>query len=144
MAGTGISITNFNEGGRLATCANNVVSNINQRPPNHSRNVGIFVEADTVVNGNVVEAVPGFGYVLGWGPYSRNLSATGNIARECGTGFVVSVTPGAKRSLLANNIISDVRDGAIVGMDHDRVVTGDLTGSGAVPEVVRLSGNLVG
>lgn len=142
-AGTGVSITNFNDGGRLAVCANNMIINVNQRPPNHSRNVGIFVEADTVVSGNVVEAVPGFGYVLGWGRYCRNISATGNIARQCDIGFGVSVAAGAGPSLVSGNIISDARDGAIVGMDHDKAVTGDLAVSGDVPEVVRLNANLV-
>ena len=141
-AGTGVSITNFSDGGRLAVCANNIIRNVNRRPPNHSRNVGIAVEADTVVSGNVVEAVPGIGYALGWGRYSRNISATGNIARGCDYGFAASMTPGAGQSMMANNIISGARSAAIIGMDHDKVMTGDLAEAGDVPDVLKLSGNL--
>ena len=64
----GISITNYNEGGRLAVCANNVVRDVKGGGPNpNGRAVGIGVEADTVVNANVIEnsAEIGLGHRLG-------------------------------------------------------------------------------
>ncbi len=142
-AAIGVSITNFNEGGRQAVCAGNIVRNLNQRPPNYSRNVGIAVEADTVVANNVVEATPGIGYALGWGPYARNISATGNIARQCDIGIAASVTDGAGASLIANNVISEAGTAAIVGMDHSKVVTGDLARATSVPKHLTLTGNAV-
>ena len=42
---------------------------------------GIAVEADTVVSANVIENAPKYGLMLGWGPYLRNVVATGNLVR---------------------------------------------------------------
>lgn len=143
-AAIGISITNFASGGRLAVCSGNIITNLNQRPPLHTRNPGIAVEADTVVTGNVVENTPDYAFALGWGPYARNISATGNIARNCRYGFAASVTPGARQILVASNIISNATGAAIVGMDHDQAVTGDLTLAGArQPDNVAIAGNTI-
>ncbi len=58
-AASGISITNFNDGGRLAVCSNNVLRDITGTGPyaqdNPTFGVGISVEADTSVTGNIVE-----------------------------------------------------------------------------------------
>ncbi|MGI9415551.1 MAG: TIGR03808 family TAT-translocated repetitive protein, partial [Hyphomicrobiales bacterium] len=55
-AASGISITNFNDGGRLAVCANNIVRDLFIRDGEEDRRgVGISAEADTVIEGNVVE-----------------------------------------------------------------------------------------
>ena len=43
--------------------------------------VGISVEADTTVTGNMVENAPLYGIKIGWGPYMRNVVATGNVIR---------------------------------------------------------------
>jgi hypothetical protein len=56
---------------------------------------------------------------------------TGNVARKTGIGIGVSVMPGAGTALVADNLISEARAGAIVGM-HDAVpVTGDLAKAGS-------------
>jgi uncharacterized secreted repeat protein (TIGR03808 family) len=89
------------------------------------------VEADTTVSGNVVENASAAGLVLGWGPYLRDVAVTGNVVRQSGIGIAVSVVPGARAALIANNVISGSRLGSIVGMDHARPVTGDLTPEGA-------------
>ncbi len=113
--------------------------------PGDPAGIGIYVEADTSVTGNVVENAAGAGLVLGWGPYLRDVAATGNVVRRSGIGVAVSVVPGARAALIANNVISGSRRGAIVGMDHARPVTGDLTpeGAGRFPHLT-LQGNRTG
>ena len=123
----GISITNYNEGGRLAVCANNVVRDVKGGGPNpNGRAVGIGVEADTVVNGNVIENSAEIGLAIGWGHYLRNVNAGGNIIRNCPIGIAVSAVPGAQSALIANNLISGATQGAIIGMNHAEPATGDL------------------
>ena len=69
-AATGISVTNFNEGGRLAVVQGNLIRNLFIRKDADARGIGIAVEADSVVSGNVIEGSPGFGIMIGWGPLS--------------------------------------------------------------------------
>jgi len=59
-AAMGVSVTNFNDGGRLAVVQGNLIRNLNpKRPegtdPNDGAGIGIAVEADSAVTGNVVE-----------------------------------------------------------------------------------------
>ena len=65
-------MANFNEGGRLGTCANNVIRNIHDNVPYeddaHIQGIGISVEADTAVVGNVIERTAAFGILMGLGP----------------------------------------------------------------------------
>jgi uncharacterized secreted repeat protein (TIGR03808 family) len=128
-------VTNFNEGGRLAIVQGNLIRNlIPVRPagtdPGDSGGVGIAVEADTAVTGNVVENAPLAGIMLGWGHHLRDVAVTGNIVRKADIGIAVSVVPGAGTTLIANNVIAETRRGAIVGLDRSKVVTGDLAKSG--------------
>ncbi len=128
-AAAGISISNFNEGGRLAVCSGNILRNLTNIVSNGTsdrRGFGIGVEADTVVNGNVIENAPHTGISLGWGPYLRDVTATGNIIRDAGIGIVISVAPGAGSAIVSDNMISNVADGAIVGAEWRDIVTGDL------------------
>jgi uncharacterized secreted repeat protein (TIGR03808 family) len=134
-AAIGISITNFNEGGRLAVVQGNIIRNLlPKRPsgtdPGDSAGVGISVEADTAVTGNVVENAPTAGIMLGWGHYLRDIAVTGNLVRKADIGIAVSVAPGAGTALIANNVIAETPRGAIVGMARSRVVTGDLSKAG--------------
>jgi uncharacterized secreted repeat protein (TIGR03808 family) len=135
-AAIGVSVTNFNEGGRLAVVQGNIIRNLKpQRPagtdPGDSAGVGISVEADTVVSGNVIENAPLAGIMLGWGRYLRDVAATGNVVRKADIGIAVSVTPGAASALIANNVITDCRRGAIMGMAGAKAITGDLSQGGA-------------
>jgi uncharacterized secreted repeat protein (TIGR03808 family) len=131
-AGMGISITNFNEGGRLAVCANNIVRKMaGPRSNPNTRPVGIAAEADTVVTGNVVEDALAVGISLGWGAYCRNLTATNNLVRRCGIGMTASLTKEAGSVLIAGNMISEAASAAILGMDHNQVMTEDLAKPGA-------------
>src|SRR5204862_1311873 len=71
-AAIGVSVTNFNEGGRLAVVAGNLIRNLLvARPagtdPNDGAGIGIAVEADTTVSGNVIENAPAIGIMVGYG-----------------------------------------------------------------------------
>jgi len=146
-AETGISVTNFDQGGRLATVHGNVVRNLGtrraNRPPEEA-GVGIGVEADTVVSGNVIERAPRAGISAGWGQYLRNIAVTGNVVREAGFGVAVSVVAGAGVAVISGNLFAGTTRGAIVGMEWHKAVTGDLTLAGAerYPQL-RISGNQV-
>jgi uncharacterized secreted repeat protein (TIGR03808 family) len=148
-AAIGVSVTNFNEGGRLAVVQGNIIRNLlAKRPegtdPGDGAGVGIAVEADAAVTGNVVELAPTAGIMLGYGQYLRDVAATGNVVRKADIGIAVSVTPGAGSALIANNVIADVVRGAIVGMDRRRIVTGDLMKGGSERYAnLSISGNRV-
>src|SRR5262249_33164711 len=69
-AAIGISVTNFNEGGRLAVVQGNLIRNLlPRRPagtdPGDAAGVGISVEADSAVTGNVIENAPAAGVLVG-------------------------------------------------------------------------------
>jgi len=130
-AATGISITNFNEGGRLAVCSGNLVRNLTPQGGPDQLGIGIAVEADTAVTGNVVDNAAYAGLTLGWGPHLRNVGATGNLVRASPIGIAVSVAPGARDALIAQNLIAGASGGAIVAREWDRVVARDLAEGGA-------------
>jgi uncharacterized secreted repeat protein (TIGR03808 family) len=135
-AALGVSVCNFNEGGRLAVVQGNIIRNLlAKRPigtaPDDDAGIGIYVEADTTVSGNVIENAPSFGIVAGWGKYLRDVAITGNVIRNAFVGVGVSVTSGAGTALVSSNMISDAPRGAVVGLDHARPITPDLTTEGA-------------
>jgi uncharacterized secreted repeat protein (TIGR03808 family) len=135
-AAVGVSVCNFNEGGRLAVVQGNIIRNLlPKRPigtaPDDDAGIGIYVEADTSVSGNVIENAPSFGIIAGWGSYLRDVAISGNVIRNAFVGIGVSVTPGAGTALVNNNMISETPRGAVVGLDHARPVTPDLTLEGA-------------
>ena len=134
-AANGISIVNFNEGGRLAVCSGNIVRNLRTSGPYQADppgfGVGITVEAETSVTGNVVENAPRYGMHLGWGPFLRNVVVTGNVIRKTGEGIAVSVVEGTGTAVISDNVINDTPNGAIVGHRWTEAVTGDLTRDGA-------------
>ena len=144
--GLGISITNFDYNGRLATVANNVVRRCTGPGTlKETSGTGIHCEGDAAVTGNVVEDTRDSGISLGWGPHSRTLMATGNIVRNARLGIRFSMTRGADVVLIANNRISGAKYMAIAGFDHLDPVTGDLGLPGAeIPAGVQISGNLIG
>jgi uncharacterized secreted repeat protein (TIGR03808 family) len=146
-AETGVSVTNFNEGGRLAVVQGNMLRNLAPSPrraPGSTEGVGIHIEADTAVTGNIVDSAAYAGITVGWGPYLRDVAVTGNVVRRSGIGIIVSVVPGSGTTMVANNVISGSERGAIVGMEWDRTVTGDLAKGGAEAYAhLSLSGNRV-
>jgi uncharacterized secreted repeat protein (TIGR03808 family) len=135
-AALGVSVCNFNEGGRIAVVQGNIIRNLSpKRPigtaPDDDAGIGIYVEADTSVSGNVIENAPSFGIIAGWGKYLRDVVITGNVIRKAFIGVGVSVVPGAGTALVNNNMISEAPGGAVVGLDHARPVTPDLAAEGA-------------
>ena len=134
-AANGISVVNYNEGGRMAVVNGNIVRNLSTKGPYTADppgfGVGISVEADTSVTGNVVEDAPLYGVHIGWGPFMRNVSATGNVVRKVGTGFAVTVVDGAGAAVIADNIIEDAPNGGVVGYRWTERATDDLAKGGA-------------
>lgn len=144
-AAGGISITNFStDGGRLAACSGNVVRNIDRRRETDGQGgFGIHAEGDAAVTGNVIEACFDIGLSLGWGESLRDVAASGNVVRDCGTGISVSVARGVGRASLANNVVSGSARGAVLAMEWDRVVA-DLMAEPERFPTVTLTGNSVG
>jgi putative cofactor-binding repeat protein len=135
-AAFGVSVCNFNEGGRIAVVQGNIIRNLlPKRPigtaPDDDAGVGIYIEADSSVTGNVIENAPSFGIMAGWGQYLRDVVISGNVIRKAFVGIGVSVAPGAGTALINANMISEAARGAVVGHDHGRPVTPDLSAEGA-------------
>lgn len=134
-AANGISIVNFNEGGRMAACSGNIVRNLATTGPYPADapgfGVGISVEADSTVTGNIIEKAPLYGMNIGWGAFMRNVVATANVVRKAGTGIAVSVVAGTGSAVLSDNLFDDTPNGAIVGHEWTKPVTGDLAREGA-------------
>jgi uncharacterized secreted repeat protein (TIGR03808 family) len=116
---TGISIANFMDGGRLAVCSGNLIRNLSETGPYPPEvagfGIGIAAEADTSITGNVIEGAPRFGLLLGWGPYLRNIVASQNVLRACGTGIAVSVVEGVGSAVISNNVVQGAEKDSIVG-----------------------------
>ncbi len=144
-AANGISVVNFNEGGRLATVSGNLVRNLSVDGPYTADSPGfgsgIIVEADTAVIGNVIENAPLWGIGIGWGPYLRNVTASSNVIRKAGTGIAVSVAEGAGAALLTGNVIEDAPGGGIAGFLWAEKSTGELAGQDGAKANVTVSGN---
>jgi uncharacterized secreted repeat protein (TIGR03808 family) len=135
-AAFGVSVCNFNEGGRLAVVQGNIIRNLlPKRPigtaPDDDAGVGIYVEADSSVTGNVIENAPAFGIITGWGKYLRDVVISGNVIRKAFVGIGVSVASGAGTVLVNTNVISETPRGAVVGLDRARPITSDLAADGA-------------
>ncbi len=145
-AAVGIAITNLDVGGRLAVCQGNLVRELfyrGKKSDPESGGVGIAVEADVALSGNVVEGAPRAGLLLGWGPYMKNLNATSNVISRCGTGIAATIVAKAGKAIIANNMISESKHAAIRGMAWLKPATGDLLKKGAKhPENLILSGNI--
>ena len=137
-AATGISITNFDDGGRLAICANNIVRNILPFSPTNpdTTPVGIFAEADTAITGNLVENVPGVGIGAGWGAFLRNVLVSNNIVRQTKIGIAVSVVAGAGAAKINDNMIIGASEAALAGAEWTQIVTADLAkDNGLYPQI---------
>lgn len=145
----GANITNLDRGGRLSVFANNIVRNARKglypgvKEP--IGGIGVHVEAEATVTGNVVENASETGISLGWSWGMRNLVATGNMVRRTGIGISVSLVPKQRNALIASNVIAEATRGAVVGTEYGKVVTGDLTKApDARAAGVRVENNAVG
>jgi uncharacterized secreted repeat protein (TIGR03808 family) len=132
-ASTGISVTNLNQGGRLAAVSGNVPRNLTRPLPQGGENVGvgIHVEADIEVSGNAVDNAAFAGLTLGYGAGLSDVIATGNILSDCGYGIAASVAPGAGGATISGNRIVRARRGAIVGMEWEKLASPDLVAEAA-------------
>lgn len=141
----GISMTNYDQGGRLSVCQGNIVRNLAERSLTNPDTVpyGIAAEADAAVTGNVVEAVPGTGISVGWGPYLRDVLVNDNVMRDCVRGIVVSVAPGAGAAQISDNMVSGSREYGIIGSQWDEIVSTDLEADSASFPNVTIEGNSV-
>lgn len=141
-AATGIAVTNFNEGGRLAVIQGNLIRNLVRREaePVDKRGEGIAVEADASVTGNTIEGAPTAGIVIGWGRHMRNVAVSSNVIRDARVGIAITDDPAAGACLVTQNLIAGSREGAVRLMSHGR-----LTGTPVPAASGRLSvsGNLV-
>lgn len=147
-AATGISITNLDQGGHLATCTGNLVRNI---APGSTVNpdtkpVGIYAEADTVISGNTVDSVPGVGILAGNGPYVRNVLISANVITGARYGIGVSVVqdPKAGPVRVEGNIIGAGSEHAIVGLEWDKLASTDLSADAARYPNVTVADNTAG
>lgn len=133
-AANGISLVNFDQGGRLSACTGNLVRRLSTKGPYETGapgfGIGINVEADSSVTGNVIEDAPVFGMSIGWGPFMRNVVATGNMIREAPVGIAVSVVEGAGSAVISDNVIDGATRGAIVGYRWAEPSTDDLAVNG--------------
>lgn len=143
-AATGISVTNFAEGGRLAVIQGNLIRNLFRREqePEDKRGEGIGVEADAVVIGNTIENAPTVGIQIGWGRYLRDVTATGNVIRHAPVGISVAGAKAAGKCLIANNLISAAKHGAIREMQFGEMLGPDLVGEIPAGERIHLIGNI--
>ncbi|MBN9603486.1 MAG: TIGR03808 family TAT-translocated repetitive protein [Afipia felis] len=139
---TGVSVANFNEGGRLAVVQGNIIRNARaQRDPGSDIETGghgIYVEADSNVTGNVIENAPVCGIVVGWGKYLRDVNVADNVIRNAFVGIGISAVDGTGKTLVTGNLISNAPRGAIVGYDHYKPITGDLAvvGASGFPKII--------
>ncbi|MFN3869699.1 MAG: TIGR03808 family TAT-translocated repetitive protein [Hyphomicrobiaceae bacterium] len=143
-AAAGISVTNFNEGGRLAVVQGNLIRNLKRREhePVDKRGEGISVEADTNVTGNTIENAPSAGIVIGWGRYMRNVVASGNIVRDCRHGILITADEDAGACFVTGNLISGARDGAIRAVREGGAFGPDLVRQTTDTGRVRITGNM--
>ncbi|PXA99349.1 TIGR03808 family TAT-translocated repetitive protein [Nostoc sp. 3335mG] len=127
-AATGISITNLDSEGHLAVCSNNIVRNISEKSAVNPDTVpvGIYVEAEVAVTGNVVENVPGVALAAGFGSFMRSIVISGNVVYSSDVGVGVSVAEGAGRVLISDNMVHEPGVAEIVGLKWTEIAEPDL------------------
>lgn len=145
----GANITNLDHGGRLSVFANNIIRNAQKGLAPKGKElvggIGVHVEAEAAVTGNVIENASEIGISLGWSWAMRNLVATGNVVRRSGIGISVSLVPKERNALIANNVINEAKFGAVVGTEFGKPVTADLTKAEDKRAAgIRIEGNSVG
>lgn len=146
-ASVGISLTNLNEGGHLATATGNVVRNLFRRPDALTgivgQGVGIAAEADAAVTGNVIEAAEFAGIWIGFGPHQRDVLCSANVVRRSPIGIAASVAPGAGTAHIAGNLLSGCARGAVLGFSWNEPAGGDFARGATPPPHLVVAGNTV-
>ena len=103
--------------------------------------VGIHVEAVTEVSGNAVDNAAFAGLTLGYGAGLSDVIATGNILSDCGYGIAASVAPGAGGRRSETIASSARRQGAIVGMEWEKLASPDLVAEASKYPRLAIFGN---
>jgi uncharacterized secreted repeat protein (TIGR03808 family) len=147
-AGDGISVSNFDSGGRLALIQGNLIRNINRdfSAPDWvgKTGVGIHAEADTLISGNVIEVARIAGIRAGWGKFRRNLLVSANLVRQTPVGIMYSDVDGGGSILIRDNLIEAAPDGGVVGYRWQNPSTGDVSDNGGrLGEGISVAGNMV-
>jgi uncharacterized secreted repeat protein (TIGR03808 family) len=137
-AAGGLVLTGGADSGRLAAITGNMVRDIAAGEEASTAGIGIHVDADAAVTGNVVEAAERIGLRLGWGASLRNVVASANVIRNSALGIGISVVEGVGHTVVTSNMITAARDGGIRGLRWLDPVTGELTvaDAGAYPGLV--------
>ena len=146
QAASGIEVTNFDAGGRLAVVQGNLIRGLKRREhePVDKRGDGIGVEADSVVTGNVIEDAPHAGIVVGWGNFMRNCQIAQNLVRKARYGILITDGPQTGACQITANMIAGATHGAIRLMDHGRALGPDLAyAAPADRDQLSITGNLV-
>ncbi|MEQ1712900.1 MAG: TIGR03808 family TAT-translocated repetitive protein [Hyphomicrobium sp.] len=144
VAATGIAVTNFDVGGRLAVIQGNLIRNLVRREhePADKRGEGIAVEADATITGNTIEGAPTAGIVIGWAKYMRDCVASGNLIRNSRIGIMVSSDTGAGAAFVTSNMISGATDGAIRAMTRGTAHGPDLALTTTETPRIRIIANM--
>lgn len=130
----GVSLANFNEGGRLATVSGNIIRNLTNKlpyknPSDFKPGIGIYAEADTIINANAIENTPQAGIHVGWGEFCRDVIVSNNVVRAVPWGVTASVVKGARNVLVRDNVFSEISQQAITGFEWIKPVTSELVGA---------------
>ncbi len=124
-AGDGIYVTNsgyYGDGvARRAVVSGNQLSNIAPHAipgsggigPYSTSGIGILVEQDGVISGNIIESCAG-GIKLGVAQGARDLVCDGNLVRGCDVGLIFSSNSAAGKMVISNNIVSGAGGNALV------------------------------
>jgi uncharacterized secreted repeat protein (TIGR03808 family) len=143
-AATGISVTNFNEGGRLAVVHGNLIRNLFRREHEieDKRGEGIAVEADTAVVANTIENAPTVGIMIGWTRYMRDCVVASNLVRKARIGIGVTGDQDAGAVAITGNMISGAAEGAIRAMNRHQPFGPDLAATRTETGRVTITGNV--
>lgn len=118
---TGVSVTNFTgtAGCRMAVVSNNIIRNIHKNVK--SGGLGMLLEGDVAVTGNVIENADYYGIILGTGPATRDLLASNNVIRDCQYGVGVSSTTTSGAVFVNSNLIhiASASTNAVVSTIYD-------------------------
>lgn len=130
-AAIGISVTNFNKCGRPAMVQGNTIRNLFLRKTADIRGVGIAVDGDAIVTGNIIDGAPAYGIFAGWRDYLRDVSVTDNVIRKSHIGIAASVALSSGAAVITDNLIDGAKGGAIRAMRGTTPVGADLARAGA-------------
>lgn len=123
---TGITVDSEVDGARPVVVRSNLIRNLFFRKTVDPHGNGIAIEADSVVTGNIIENVPGFGIVAGRTRQLSDVSVTSNVIRKAYIGIGIPAHRPAWSALITGNLISGAENGAIRAMNGPAPIGPDL------------------